>query len=370
MTNYPNDKADLDLDNENHFVFLDTEWPEDLKNAAEGINFCCRPNSSVTEMANEVIAAIQNRDRAKVTYITVAIFQRSFPTLQPEGVEQVVNRISHYMREPQEDWWASNSNQIFKVYLTYAAIPYWPAFEHYWPEIAESNQLLKNETVSLYSTPLNTNKWLTKRYPYDTRKNMMLCGLYLEYDNKKGLGHTLNYNGKRKLNNAYLSHHTKGVKSLRSGTLVIEKQPVPLEKTNGYKMAWQNNDNNWIHSYMGEMYANIYNMRDYRAQKQEEENMRRREAAEKQEKEAEEKREAQVLRQQLAKERREEEERLRAKQETQLRTEKENLVQEDFQQRLARMREMEKEYLAPSRDKQFPPDSLEGIIEEKDRVIK
>lgn len=366
---YPKEMPNFNLQEEEHFVFMATDWPQDLIDQAEGIIYVCRPNATIDELAKEIIDVIENRDISKRLYITAPIFDKFLTTLLPEGIEKVVDRISAHIKDPREDWLKHRTpyhHNIFKVYLTYPTIPYRPALEHYWPEICEVNQFLKNETISLYSTPVNTNKWLTKPYKGDCRQKEVLGNMYTEYaETKTGLGYTLTYNAKRKINNAIISHHVTGVRNYRAGSLAIETPPVPLDITSGYRICVRNRSNGWIQPIMGAMWATL-KLRDEERQYQAEAKIKADHQA---------KKERERQREQVEKERRREQEREQQQEKERARQENEERSRQDEQkdkgnlhERVARNQEKEKEKRSSSI--KHHPKSDEDLVAIRDREIE
>ena len=364
-TDYPKEMPNINLQEEEHFVFMASDWPQDLIDQAEGIIYVCRPYATVDELAEEIIDVIENRDTSKRLYITAPIFDKFLTTLLPEGIEKVVDKISAHIKDPREDWLKNRppySQNIFKVYLTYPTIPYRPALEHYWPEICEANQFLKNETISLYSTPVNTNKWLTKPYRGDCRQKEVLGNMYTEYaDTKTGLGYTLTYNAKRKINNALISHHATGVRNYRAGSLVIETPPVPLDITSGYRIAMRNRSNGWIQPIMGAMWATL-KIRDEERQYQEEAKRK----ANQRDKEERDRQREQVERERH----REQQEQERERQEEERARQEEQKDKGSLHQRVARNQQKEKDKQSPSTSRQYQTESREDVVAVRDREIE
>lgn len=269
----------IDFEKEDHFIFVDMAWPQRLIDSASGINFRCRPNICLSDIANEIISVIENRNPDKRTYITASIFNNYVKVYKPEGIMKVVDKISAHIKDPRANWnnrlHASNEDplpSIFKVFLTYPTLPYKPSLEHIWPEMADLNQWLKNETLSLHATPFNFNKWISKQAKDNSKLRETRGTMYVEYNAKTGLGETLTYEAKENVTNHLVIHHITGVRNIRDISINNEVPPVPLARTGGYQMIESNKNNAWIYRHMGAMDAKI---QGYRTDKEEEEKQRK-----------------------------------------------------------------------------------------------
>ena len=331
----------IDFEKEDHFIFLDQAWPQRLIDSASGINFICRPNTCLSDIANEIISVIENRNPNKRTYITASIFTNFVKVYKPEGIMKVVDRISAFIKDPRADWDKQRHDpdkeylpSIFKVFLTYPTLPYKPSLEHIWPELADLNQWLKSETLSLHATPFNFNKWISKQARDNNKLREIRGTMYVEYNTKVGLGETLTYEAKESVTNHLIVHHITGVRYIVDISINNEAPPVPLARTGGYQMVESNRNNAWIYKHMGAMDAKI---QEYNLCTEQEEKQRR------------------------------EEEKLKAKQEKE--REEEIAREKEREEEIAREKEREEKIAREKakKEREQNPEYLMKVIQQKDK---
>ena len=279
--------GNINFEKEEHWIVMDCDWPQDQQHRLGKVNIICMPNATLDELADKVIELINKHDNNKKRYITAMIFERATHHQGYNMIESVIDKISAYIKDERAEWLnkrkppAQEMPMVFKVNLTYTTLPYSPSLEHHWDDIAEANQLLKNETMSLHANPFNYQKWLSRFDRND--KRLMECKTTMFIEStilRSGLGLKLSTKGFQKVTDGLIRHHSEGVREVRSICL-NEALPKPLDQTQGYRMVDANNDNNWIHIFMQQMAAIKANMKaQQQQQRNHEENLRQQEREE------------------------------------------------------------------------------------------
>lgn len=259
--------GNINFEKEEHWIVMDCEWPQVQQHRLGKVNVICMPNATLDELSDKVIELINKHDNNKTRYITAMIFERATHHQGYSMIESVIDKISAYIKDERADWLnkrkppTQEMPMIFKVNLTYSTLPYSPSLEHHWEDIAESNQLLKNETNSLHANPFNYQKWISRTDRKDKRLMECKTTMFIESTTQKsGLGLKLSPKGYEKVTDGLIRHHSEGVREVRNICL-NEALPKPLDQTQGYRMVDANNDNNWVHIFMQQMASFKANMK-------------------------------------------------------------------------------------------------------------
>ena len=223
----------INFKEEDHFAIVDffVDPLMILKGTSnEGfIHFDDFPNGSINDLANAVLDRIdQAKNSTKRTYITAAIFGRNFERLGRDGVTTVARKIAEEIPLDKRGY--------SKIRLTFSTITYFPAMQHRWPEIQETNFFLKQLTHALGSTPMNGHRWTMNPNKFHIKRREINGHCFEEFVRKTGLGRSLSKFGTEKLAKAIIMHHTSGVREVTGQNYHMEPTPVQLNITTGYKL--------------------------------------------------------------------------------------------------------------------------------------
>ncbi len=217
------------------------------------IHFMDYPNASINELANAVTDKIHEAKQSpKRTSITASIFGRHFERLGRNGVIAMTKKIAEEIPMDRRGY--------SKIKLTFSTITYFPALQHRWQEIQETNYFLKQVSHSLGSAPHNLHKWTLSNNKFHTKRKEIMGHCFEDYVRKTGLGRHLSKIGTEKITKGIIMHHTSGVREVTGQTDNIEPHPVHLNITTGYKLPDVDckdkdkvQEKRWLFKYMGEI---------------------------------------------------------------------------------------------------------------------
>lgn len=236
------DKIDNKL--EKHIWVTDNKISEEMQATAYKLHIISMPTETMEEMTATVKDLIVNNDETRPTFITVSIFSRLYQELNTVGCENIANEIAHSAK--------TDGYMKRNIHITFATVDYKPGFQHLWDDIEETNHFFKQKSFSFNSLPFNLHRWVL-RPAFNNRSEREVRGpLYEEYLNKQGLGLTLNDDGKQKVLEGLLRHHSSFTEPMGEINRV-EAKPIPLDQTRGFKMDPPTEQNAWLTQPMGFM---------------------------------------------------------------------------------------------------------------------
>jgi hypothetical protein len=242
----------INFEEENHYCFADQDIPEDIQQFAKTIKIISTPEQSAEDMSQKIIQLINEND-GKPTFISIAIFDKTFDNIGKIGVENMANKISHHVSADK-----SKSN----IKLSFCTLPYHPYREHKWKETEELNYVLILLSLKLGSPPFKLHRWLLRPVKGNMSQRQCKGCLYVEFnkgaktreeEGTNKLGKTLERDGIIHLVDGLIRHHANfGVRD-HGGLDNKEPMPIPLNETKGYKLSERPNPNDFLVRPMGFM---------------------------------------------------------------------------------------------------------------------